>query len=356
MRNDTMEMQTADPAVLHATAEVDKIISPILYVLGFPGNILSCVLWLRPRMRHSSGIYLAALGFVDLLFLVLHVLFELYKVWNIQMFDAPVVCELLPIVYMATQYLSPLLVMGFTVERFIGVWFPTKRKTFCTTTRAKIVSLGLAIFALTLGSMQGYFYQFNDKHQFCGLREEAMRGGHASLWSIWTWITEMMIFLCVPLLILTFNLLIIKQVKRLSEFETSCKERAVTTTFSLLLVSFYFILTTFPVSIVYAIRYCFFPVEEEALTTDMSDRTNYMLAKTIVEEIGMTHHALKFYIFLAAERAFRDELVHVAARLLTGPCRRQLGYEHQPAETTVQTDWMEIPNGDGQKPPEETNM
>jgi len=352
MRNESYVIPpTADPAVLYHTAQVDKIISPILYVLGFPGNILSIVLWLQPRMRHSSGIYLAALGMVDLLFLVINIMFELYKVWHVPMFDYPVVCELLPSVYMATQYLSPLLVLGFTVERFIGVWFPAKRDTYCTVFRATVVTSALAVFSLALGAMQAYFYQYQSEMEFCNLRPEALEGGHGSMWSVWTWVTEMMVFLCVPLLILTFNLLIIRQVKRLSEFELCCKERALTTTFSLLLVSFYVILTTFPVSIVYAIRYNFIP-DGNALDVDPKKYADYMLAKTIVEEIGMTHHALKFYIFLAAERRFREEVVYVLTRLFAGPCRRQRGYYQQPVDATVHTDWIEVAQVEGNAPDE----
>lgn len=355
MRNGSMEIATADPSILKSTVYVDKIISPILYVVGFPGNILACIVWLQPRMRHSSGTYLAALGFVDLLFMVIHVLFELYKIWDVQLFDAPVVCELLPVVYMATQYLSPLLVLAFTVERFIGVRFPAKRATYCSAYRARIASLGLALLAFALGSMQGYFYKFNTQHNFCGIREEAVSGGPVSLWSIWTWVTEMLVFMCVPLLILLFNVLIIKEVKRLAEFETTCKDKAHTTTFSLLVVSFYFIVTTFPVSIVYAIRYYYIPADETVVTddTDAQQKAQYMLAKTIIEEIGMTHHACKFYIFLATERLFRDECLRVMRKVLP-ISRDKKGYVMQ-TEGTVPTEWNEADTADGDGP-DETDM
>lgn len=352
MRNGSFEAATADPSILKSTANVDKIISPILYVVGFPGNILACIVWLQPRMRHSSGIYLAALGFVDLLFMAIHVLFELYKIWDVQLFDVPVVCELIPVVYMATQYLSPLLVLAFTVERFIGVRFPSKRDTYCSTHRARIASLGLALLALALGSMQGYFYKFNTKYNFCGIREEVVSGGSVSLWSIWTWATEMLVFMLVPLLILLFNVLIIKEVKRLAEFETTCKAKAQTTTFSLLVVSFYFIVTTFPVSIVYAIRYHYIPPDETE-TTDAQQQAQYMLAKTIIEEIGMTHHACKFYIFLATERLFREEFLRVIGKVLP-ISRDKKGYVMQ-TEATVHTEWNEAEIANVEDP-DETDM
>ncbi|XP_053406131.1 proteinase-activated receptor 1-like isoform X2 [Mercenaria mercenaria] len=352
MRNDSFEIATADPSILKAAADVDKIISPILYVFGFPGNVLAIIVWLQPRMRHSSGTYLAALGFVDLIFMVIHVMFEIYKVWGVQMFDAPGICELLPIVYMATQYLSPLLVLGFTVERFIGVQFPSKRQIYCTISRARIASCALALVALGIGSMQGYIYKYNSEHDFCGIRESAVRGGHSSLWSIWTWITEMLVFMCVPLLILLFNVLIIKQIRRLAEVEKSYGAKAQTTTFSLLVVSFYFIVTTFPVSIVYAIRYYYVPSDGTVAAVPQQE-AKYMLAKTIIEEIGTTHHACKFYIFLITEQAFRREFLRVVAKVLP-ISRDKMGYEQQ-TEVTAHTEWNEADMGEAGDP-DETDM
>ena len=85
MRNVTEEDQlpVADTILTDAAAIVDKIVSPILYSFGFPENIFSFIVWIQPCMRHSSGIYLAALAVADLVFLVFHVLFELYKNWNV---------------------------------------------------------------------------------------------------------------------------------------------------------------------------------------------------------------------------------------------------------------------------------
>lgn len=355
MRSENVTVVTVSPEILHTTASVDKIISPILYVFGFPGNILSCILWMRPRMRHSSGIYLTALGFVDLTFLLLHVLFEFHKVWNIGLFDKPVWCETIPILFMSAQYLSPLLVLAFTVERFIGVLFPSKRQTFCTPKRARVVSICLALFSLSLGSVQGYFYTYSTKYKFCGIREEAFRGGHRSFWSVWSWCTEMLVFFCVPVTILVLNITIIRQVQRLAEFEHTVKARAMTTTFSLLVVSFYFIITTFPVSIVYAIRYSYMPAEDGTLSQiDANRQANYTLAKTIIDEIGMTHHACKFYIFILTEKLFREEFVHVMTSLITHRRRNKMGYIPQ-TEATANTEWVATETVDGYKP-EETNM
>lgn len=51
----------------------DRYASPLWYVIGMPGNVAACVVWIQSRLRHSSGFYLAALAVNDFCFLVLHV-------------------------------------------------------------------------------------------------------------------------------------------------------------------------------------------------------------------------------------------------------------------------------------------
>ena len=108
----------------------------------------------------------------------------LYKIWNIQLFDTPVLCELFPVIFMAPQYVSPLLVLAFTVERFIAICIPSKRQSYCTSFRAKIVCATLAIFSFALASMQAYIYRYNSRHKFCGIRVSVVSGRTLSFWSI----------------------------------------------------------------------------------------------------------------------------------------------------------------------------
>jgi len=100
-----------------ASSLVDRYVTPVWYAVGFPGNLLAFAVWIRPRMRHSSGCYLAALAAADFLFLLLHLLFEMQSAWSLRTLNAPVICEAFPVFFLALQYLSPLLVLAFTIER-----------------------------------------------------------------------------------------------------------------------------------------------------------------------------------------------------------------------------------------------
>lgn len=102
-----------------ASSLVDRYVTPVWYAVGFPGNLLAFAVWIRPRMRHSSGCYLAALAAADFLFLLLHLVFEMQSAWGLRTLNAPVICEAFPVFFLALQYLSPLLVLAFTVERSV---------------------------------------------------------------------------------------------------------------------------------------------------------------------------------------------------------------------------------------------
>jgi len=112
-------MQTLYHHHLPSIMTVNRYFTIVWYVVGFPGNLLSLAVWIQPRMRHSSGCYLAALAAADFLFLSLHLVFELQTSWDVSVLDRRGLCESFPVVFYSTQYLSPLMVLAFTVERYV---------------------------------------------------------------------------------------------------------------------------------------------------------------------------------------------------------------------------------------------
>lgn len=291
---------------------INKNITPFIYVIGFPGNIFSFIIWMRPRMRHSSGVYLSALAIVDFIFLGLHMLFELNTMWTVNTLHYPVICESFTIIFLTFQYLAPLLVLAFTIERYISICHPFKREQFCTTKRARIVSTCLALGCLAICAIQGYFWTFTKGE--CSIREEVTIGGNKSLWNIWSIITEMIIFLVVPLCVLIFNILVILEARRMSKYEQSQMHSRSTkssaTTFMLLAVSFYLIFTTLPVTVVYVSVLNFNPGEPCVDQNESSTWRRYyiyLIVRAVIEEIGITHFALNFYIYLLTGKMFRNE-------------------------------------------------
>jgi len=92
---------TASPDSLGMFQSIDRYVTPVWYVLGIPGNLLAyCVwtmrpplpllqrlapnpsrlhaycVWVQPKMRRSSGVYLASLALDEGLFLLMQVNFR----------------------------------------------------------------------------------------------------------------------------------------------------------------------------------------------------------------------------------------------------------------------------------------
>lgn len=316
---------------------VDRYTTPILYVIGFPGNILSFIIWIQRRMRHSSGYYLAAIALSDLFFLALQIVYELQNAWFISLLDFPVLCEGYPVLFLTCQYLPPLLVLGFTVERYISVCHPFHRERYCTTRRAKIVITSLVVLSFSLSAIQAYFWTYDTKCKTCSPRRWTIE---TPFWTAWTWIVELLIFLLVPVLVLIFNILVILEVNHLSKVEKTQlhgnEHRTSATTIMLLSVSFYLIFTVLPVTVTVSL-FTKFPQGDTTLS-EAEMRSNpvwqryfsYVFAKTIISEIGLTHFVCNFYIYLITGKQFRKELEKLVMSVL---CSKLSA--HRPSEYTT---------------------
>ena len=327
---------------------VDRSLTPIFYVIGITGNALSAKIWIDKPMRrnNSSAIYLATLSITDLLFLLLHILLELNYAWDIQTLDYPVLCEGYFLVYFVATYLSPILVLAFTIERYIAVCHPFKKEKYCTPSRALKVVVSLVTFSVMLSCIQAYLWSYNHAAGRCEVRAEVVRGGEYSLWSIWTWVSEILSFFLVPFLILVFNVLVLREVRRLSQ--TGCTmlpgqtgSGSAATTAMLLSVSFYVILTTIPASVVYSLQ---IPDGDPHLS-DAQIRADplwqkyfdFLTVRKIVEEVCLSHYACNFLLYLITGSQFRK----AAAQTLSGFRRTEKSgkysevYNHRPSNSST---------------------
>lgn len=125
---------------------------PILVILGSLGNCMSvCVFFCTKMRRSSSSFYLAALAISDTGFLA-----SLLVVWlnmvGLGIFNRPGYCQFF--VYLPTlcSFLSVWFVVAFTIERFVAVRYPLRRRSMCTVARAKSILIALTILGLVLCS------------------------------------------------------------------------------------------------------------------------------------------------------------------------------------------------------------
>lgn len=313
---------------------VDRTLTPLWYVIGLTGNTISAKIWSDRRMRknNSSAVYLAALSISDLVFLLLHSLQELKYAWWVNSLEVPIVCEGYFLLVLVAQYLSPALVLGFTVERFIAVCRPFSKEMYCTSSRALKVVACLVFVCTSLCAIQAYFWTYNSTFDECRIRDEVTLGGDTSLWSVWTWTTEMVIFLVVPLTILAFNVLVIREVRRVTSSELKIAAKQATpiggrnlysggaTTAMLLSVSFYVIVTTLPATLVYVLHPEFpegdLSLTDREISQDPVWRRHlmYIMARKIVEEICLSHYACNVFLYLVTGAQFRKSFVNLFCR------------------------------------------
>ncbi|XP_052280984.1 uncharacterized protein LOC127878495 [Dreissena polymorpha] len=226
--------------------------------------------------------------------------------------NVPIICEGFAILYLAAQYMSPLLTLAFTTERFIAIKFPLRRPLYCTVHRAVCTSFCIVLTSMGLCGIQGYLWSYDSNIGECILKQN-------DLWEKWSWGTEMFMFLCVPLLVLLLNILVILEIKKSSKVAFTLNKsvnKTTATTVLLLAVSFYLILTTLPASIVFLLQKYFPPGNLTHLTAIETDNNwqvyfQYCRARKVIEIIGRTHFVMNVYIYILAGDRFRKEVLNV---------------------------------------------
>jgi growth hormone secretagogue receptor/G protein-coupled receptor 139 len=275
-----------------------------IFAVGIPGNLLAFLVWIRPRMQNSSGVYLAALSLVHLVFLHLYLILIVEIYWGIRLLSFPVICEVFPIFSYFFQYMDPLLVSAFSVERYISICHPLKRLYFCTQKKAIIVTIILGLLSAFLSAIHGYFWSYEDGG--CFIRDEVLVGDEHSLFVIWAYITEIFSFFVLPLFIMIVNIRLLYYISYerhndigASEIHNTAKMSSVHT-IVLLYVSLVFILSTFPVSVMYVLNFYF-------RTKQGCTYILFSVGKIMIETVGQIHFAVNIFIYITTGTVFRSE-------------------------------------------------
>jgi len=196
-----------------------------------------------------------------------------------------------------------------------------------------------------LCSIQPYLWAYDPSKNKCMVRSHAV-----ALWEVWSWTTEMLVFLVVPLVILIVNVLVMREVWRMSSAgpgavmsaaarESTSGSRSGTelrnssvysgptsknaaTNAMLLTVSFYVIFTTLPATLVYVLGNAFpekLPtfrgacVDGPTTTGALEDPeivawqryVAYNMVRKVVNEICLSHYACNFFFYVVTGREFR---------------------------------------------------
>lgn len=138
-------------------------LTPIIFIVGIVGNVLSLMVFVTKNMRKlSASVYLAALSTADLLALIFFVLIEWVKRGlreefrsNIAEFlDVNGICQLTMFLSYASRFLSTWLVASFTLERYIGICHPLKRRDICDINSSKKIVAILVLISICISSIR----------------------------------------------------------------------------------------------------------------------------------------------------------------------------------------------------------
>ena len=244
------------------------MVPPLWYLLGFMGNPISALVWSGRRMRrnNSSAVYLSALAVSDTIFLLLHLLYMLHVAWGHDVYNRAGGCEVFMMMFYAPQYMSVLLVAAFTAERYVAVCHPFLKEKWCTVRRACVATSLCLLLSLGIASVQAYIWTFHEPLNICNTRPSAAEGDHRSFWNVWTWAVEVVVFLALPLVVLVFNVLVLREIVRLSNDGVITRQQGrshssgsstTTSTLTLLCVSFFFVVTQLTATIVTNLQLAF---------------------------------------------------------------------------------------------------
>lgn len=122
----------------------------VIIFLGCMGNILSLIVFCTSNLKwQSSTVYLVFLNCVDTIFL-----FCLIITWlgflDVHLIHNHGLCQMTIYLSYISGFLSVYAVVSFTFERWIVVYFPLKRTSWCTRKRACMVVSSLTLFSLLI--------------------------------------------------------------------------------------------------------------------------------------------------------------------------------------------------------------
>lgn len=166
-----------DPEIMNFRRVVhwlDLYFVPCLAVVGIIGNLLSFMVFMATYLKHmSSSVFLAGLAISDCVFLFVVLISWANNVGN-HIYHQHGWCHLFVYLGYVSSFLSVWYVVCFTIERHIAVCFPLKRHNWCTTKRARIIVITIAVFALLAYTFALWTSEVNSyyKRPFCSVKSK----------------------------------------------------------------------------------------------------------------------------------------------------------------------------------------
>lgn len=130
--------------------QFDTVYIPIIIVTGLIGNIFACYVLMSTELRKSSpSVYLAALTLSNVGYLVGLTIFWLSMV-GLDVYNVNGMCQFVTFVFNYFIVFSTWVVMLFTIERYVVIFYPLAKLAICSAENARRNCLILALFPALL--------------------------------------------------------------------------------------------------------------------------------------------------------------------------------------------------------------
>lgn len=301
--------------IIGATAACSFILT-----FGLIGNILSFTVFNRNTMSvTTTSVYLRFLAIIDSLSLVFNCIFMTFKFYiGFVKLSQPVlkyfVCAFIFHGSLSFQEASSWLIVAMTIDRGIFIFFPTKAKLICTKSRSVIICILIILFFLIF--FHPFYYLTGDVEIFGDPNDKWVTNPHCKgtsnsstvfLYDVKIPFDALMYCIIPSITLLMINTALIVHViqttKRrknltLDNSKKRPNDRTFQLTVTLICVSLYFFVATFPSF--YKIFLYFLQKRDEPPKHQL-----YIITVTI---IGYTNSAVNFYIYCLTGSKFRREL------------------------------------------------
>ncbi len=325
----------------NAGTSIDKLlwiyVSPVILTIGLCGNTLTIVVMRQKRMRGTSTcVYLTLMAIADLGTLITGIIPEWLEMCGFVIFKElhPWTCKMEKFLFYTINDVAIWIIVAFTLDRFVAVCFPLKKREVCVPKRAAIACLCITLVAIAKNLhvfwTRGRIYDENGNViKNCGRPSDFEN-------YVRPWIAFALVSLVPFLIISVCNAGIIRALviaKRRMRDSVGENARALTQTTAMCLSASFTFLVLIAPSIVLLIGKPYW-------TSYDNPNPSYDIAKAIINQLVYVNHSINFFLYCLTGARFRDELLSVLCRQTHGrkntmamsytTCHRQGGFDSYP--------------------------
>ncbi len=306
---------------------LNRYLSPVLFVTGVVGSLMTFLIMHKKAKMHSTYLYLTVLSIVDIVVVCVSQGQVFLAIASDGTFDLPPIlhCSGFLLLINVPTNISVYLVVCVAIDRFISVYFPFVAKFICTFHRAVIVCSGIIIFQFLVHM----HFVWTNKLDFvvstignstieysCSTPKEY----RYFINYIWPWIDLINFFFLPSVTLIVLSALIVYKItkQRRQVAPASATNGTSTTNQSQLTVSL--------VAICVAMIICNCPVvvfsfiEPHVEISTMLTFVRFALAHTVCDYLMNMNNCVNFFLYIITSKRFRNEFVEMLKSIKSKIC------------------------------------